>query len=178
MFSVSGDSSEALLVIAEGRGAARLRELCLPHTCCPWQLMGSAAMGQARGLLTPMWCHTWCSSAEQRCLSYKYLATGDSGWQRGWWHSATRINCSTADLAASRGSCCSGDLQTMLSLGRKRCPLPPVESGPLAKVEKPKPAQQLRPRVIFPAYGLDHACFRPGPVLQASTGLKTGPHLT
>lgn len=60
-------------------------------------------------------------------------------------------------LPASGGSCFSGHLQTMLSFGRKHCSLPPVESGPLPKVEKPKPAQQEWPRVVFPAYGLDHA---------------------
>lgn len=182
MFLVSGDRSRALLVIAGGRGAARLREPLSPTR--------AAHAADGTEPLTPGRCHGLCHDTQQHCLPIP--GGRETGWlSNTWWwrldgfwkgRLALRYLCQPQRWGLGklspvpRGSCFSADLQTMLSFGRKHCPLPPVESEPLAKVEKPEPAQQAWPRVTFLAYGLDHGCLRPGLLLQAFTGLKTGPH--
>lgn len=169
MFSASGDSSEALLVIAEGQGLPDCSGRCVPpHAqlvaadgfCC---VGTSAARCDANAVSPTVQWHT----AE---MAFKLLVVEREDGGGAGWCSTTCINCNTGDLASShqpQGAPASQEaFRPCWVLAGSTAHSLPVESGPLGKVEKPEPAWQAWPRVTFPAYGLGHGCFRPGLLLQ------------
>lgn len=157
MFLASGDRSTVLLVIAEGRRAARLLELCFPtraaHVSWRFLLRGdkSGAVWRQCGVLIV--------EQHRAELPRQYLVVERADGRRDGWHSTAWINrsCGTSqDLTSLKGLLLLRRPSDHADFGRKHCPLSPVESGPLAKAEKPKPAQEAWPRATFPAQGLDH----------------------